>query len=103
MNTKTYYDGLLNEVLAAGQSPELAYQARTRLRRAVLALQRGPNGATSVPPVAASLEVAQLTRSLEDRVLHLCQPSEALDARWRDAWHGVSADIRRLQRLVAAG
>jgi hypothetical protein len=101
MDTKPYYARLLDEVLAAGETPELAYQARTRLRRAVLALQRGPNGDSSTPPAAASPAIAQITRSLEDLVLHICQPSEALDMRWREAWAMVAADIRELQRLVA--
>lgn len=102
MDTKPYYARLLREVLAAGDSAELAYQARTRLRRALLALERGPNGAESVPPVAASPDVARVVRRLETRVLHLCQPSEALDARWRAEWASVSEDVRALQGLVAA-
>jgi hypothetical protein len=63
--------------------------------------ERGHNGAESVPPVTASPEVAQLVRRLESRVLHLCQPSKALDARWRAEWASVSEDIRALQDLVA--
>src|SRR5947209_7777639 len=100
MDTSPYYTRLLSEVLAAGESAELAYQARTRLRRALLALQRGPNGDTSDPPVDRSRDIARITRRLEARVLHLCQPSEALDARWRDQWASVSDDVRALQRLV---
>lgn len=102
MDTKPYYARLLDEVLAAGETPELAYQARTRLRRAVLALQRGPIGDPSTPPAAASPAIARITRCLEDRVLHICQPSEALDMRWREAWAMVAADIRDLQRLIAS-
>jgi hypothetical protein len=101
MDTKPYYVRLLREVLVAGDSPELAYQARTRLRRALLALERGPNGDNSPSPAATSPEVARITRSLETRVLHLCQPSEALDARWREGWAAVSDDVRELERLVA--
>jgi hypothetical protein len=101
MDTKPYYARLLDEVLVAGESPNLAYQARTRLRRAILALQRGPNGHTSTPPVVASPAVAEITRRLEDRVLRLCQPSEALDMRWRDAWGTVADDITALKRLIA--
>lgn len=101
MNTKSYYTRLLREVLAAGSSHDHAYQARTRLRRALLALERGPRSEKSLPPVARSWEVARIARRLEDRVLHLCQPSEALDARWRKEWASVSEDVRELERLVA--
>jgi hypothetical protein len=101
MDTKPYYARLLDEVLVAGETPELAYQARARLRRAILALKRGPNGELSTPPIGASPAIARITRSLEDRVLRLCQPSEALDMRWREAWATVAADVRKLQRLIA--
>jgi hypothetical protein len=101
MDTKSYYSRLLDAVLVAGGSPELAYQARTRLRRALLALQRGPNGAFATPPAATSPVIADITRSLEDRLLHLCQPSEALDMRWREAWGLVAEDVVALKRLVA--
>jgi hypothetical protein len=67
----------------------------------ILALRRDPNGVGSTPPVAASPAIAQITGSLEDRVLHLCQPSEALDMRWREAWAIVAGDIRTLERLIA--
>jgi hypothetical protein len=100
MDTKPYYIRLLSEVIAAGDSVDLAYQARTRLRRALLALERGRNGDTSVAPAAASEDVARIARQLEARVLRLCQPSEALDARWRSEWAAVSDDVRTLQRLV---
>src|SRR4051812_21185949 len=100
MDTKSYYARLLDEVLVAGESPELAYQARTRLRRAILALRRGPHGYASPPPVAQSPTIAEITRRLEDRVHHLCQPSEALDARWRDAWGMVAADVDALRSLI---
>jgi hypothetical protein len=100
MDTRPYYARLLDEVLVAGESPELAYQARTRLRRAILALRRGPNDGSSKPPVAESHAIAEITRRLEDRVLNLCQPSEALDTRWRQAWDTVARDIRALKHLV---
>jgi hypothetical protein len=102
MDTRSYYVKLLSEVLVAGDSPDLAYQARTRLRQALLALERGPYGEELPSPAAISPEVARITRRLETCVLHLCQPSEALDARWRKEWAAVSADVRQLERLVAA-
>jgi hypothetical protein len=97
---KPYYDQLLSEVLEAGESAELAYQARTRLRRALLALERGRHGDTSVPPAESSAAIARVARRLEGRVLALCQPSEALDQRWRREWASVSEDVRTLQSLV---
>jgi hypothetical protein len=97
---KAYYTRLLSEVIAAGDSVDLAYQARTRLRRALLALERGKHGDSSVAPAAASEDVARIARQLETRVLRLCQPSEALDARWRREWATVSEEVRTLQRLI---
>lgn len=98
MDTERYYLSLLDAVKEAGRDPRLAYLARSRLRRAIVALQCGRRGVQDPPPLmAASAEVRDLVRDLEMRVKVLCQPSEALDVGWRQDWEGVLADVGRLE------
>jgi hypothetical protein len=40
----------------------------------------------------------RLYRSAE----RLCQPSEALDARWQDGWKTVQADLEELEHYMRA-
>lgn len=103
--TKLHCLRLLDAVQQAGDSPELAYLARTRLRRALIALERGPRvSGRLVPdaPTCTSPEIASCVRRLDQLVMHLCQPSEALDQRWRSEWSTVSSEIHKLRALLLA-
>lgn len=102
MDTNSHYERLLLDVLDSVNDPELAYQSRARLRRALLALRRGPNGLNLVPPATRSALVAAVVERLEQRVLSLAQPSESLDMRWRNEWAAVSSDIAELRQAIAA-
>ena len=102
MTTQQYCSKLLNEVEAAGRDPRLAYLVRTRLRRALIALERGRSDQPGAGVLEdAPRELQQLTRDLAVRVVSLCQPSESLDLRWKRDWQGVLADVSRLQGWLA--
>jgi hypothetical protein len=103
----SYYRQLLDAVRRAGRVPEEAYMARTRLRRALVALDRGhyrdSARVESGPLRDAPPEIKQLAGALAHQAVTLCQPSEALDVRWRRDWSSVLDGIDQLDRwLVAA-
>jgi hypothetical protein len=101
MDSKQHCLGLLRAVRQAGQSPEDAYLVRTRLRRALVGMRRGayPSQRSS-GPASEDPAIARLVRTLDQRVAHLCQPSEALDLRWKQEWAGVATDLEKLERLL---
>jgi hypothetical protein len=102
MDTEHYYLSLLRAVKEAGQDARLAYLVRSRLRRALLALERGRRGTDAPAPLAdAPDEIRELVKDLRARVVALCQPSEALDAGWREEWHIVVTDVERLETWLA--
>jgi hypothetical protein len=103
MNTERYCLSLLDAVKEAGRDPRLAYLVRSRLRRALITLERGRRGADEAAPLAtAPAEIRDLVNSLRVRVAALCQPSEALDVGWRQEWVMVVSDVERLERWVVA-
>jgi hypothetical protein len=102
MTTQQYCSKLLDEVEAAGRDPRTAYLVRTRLRRALVALERGRSDQPGTGLLEdAPRELQQLTRDLAVRVVSLCQPSESLDLRWKRDWQGVLTDVSRLQSWLA--
>ncbi|MDQ3677564.1 MAG: hypothetical protein M3401_12310 [Actinomycetota bacterium] len=107
MSDTAYYRQLLEAVRRAGRNPDEAYMARTRLRRALVALERGRKtesvAATSAPLRTAPPEIADLVTRLGYEAVTLCQPSEALDVRWRRDWSSILDGVDQLDRwLVAA-
>jgi hypothetical protein len=102
MSTERYYLSLLDAVKEAGRDPRMAYLVRSRLRRALVALERGRRGADEHAPLAtAPTDIRELVSDLRVRVTALCQPSEALDAGWRQEWGRVLGDVERLESWVA--
>jgi hypothetical protein len=101
VDTNSHYERLLLDALDSVDDPELAYQSRARLRRALLALKRGPNGINGIPPASRSATVSAIVERLEERVLSLAQPSESLDMRWRNDWAAVSSDIAELRQAIS--
>ena len=100
MATNEYYLRLLRTVRDAGELPELAYQARTRLRRALLALERGRRGDPEPGPMGGSEQIKSVVLRLQQQALHICQPSEALDLRWRREWADVRRQLQELESLL---
>lgn len=95
--------------------PELAYAARTRLQRAILACTRlvarraGLReplypGRYDVPPSAPPelRRICEINNRLLDRSQAICQPSEPLDDRWSDGWSEILAQLDELERSLAA-
>lgn len=89
---------LVREARAAGEDPASAYVVRTRLERVLVAI------ASCVPalppePAAGGEDVGLIAdcSHLRAAVGSLCQPSEALDARWREGWQAVSEILVRMQ------
>ncbi len=101
MSTNLHYERLLLDALESLTDPELAYQSRARLRRALLAIRRGPNGNDVLPPATRSAWVNVIVERLERKVLSLSQPSESLDSRWRNEWTAVTSDIAELRQAIA--
>jgi hypothetical protein len=102
MTTQEYCVRLLDEVDAAGHDPELAYLVRTRLRRALVALQRGRSDGGGGVTATAPPQIRRLMDDLGARVLTLCQPSEALDVRWKREWRDVLSGVAQLREWVSS-
>jgi hypothetical protein len=99
-------------VRAAARDPEAAYLIRTRLRRAVLASHRAVAAQCGVRPPQypgylelpkADSQAREVLRSA-NRVLaiseRLCQPSEALDIRWRTGWSQLDSALVDLESAL---
>lgn len=98
MTTQQYCLKLLDQVEQAGRDPELAYLVRTRLRRALVALERGRSDSDKGGILdQAPTDLQDLAKDLASRALWLCQPSEALDVRWKREWRDVLSDMARLR------
>ena len=102
MTTRDYCEKLLEEVEAAGRDPNLAYLVRTRLRRALVALERGRVEDSGGLLNDAPEDVRALTKQLGSSIAWLCQPSEALDVRWGREWRSVLEDVDHLRQWVRA-
>lgn len=103
MTTREYCLSLLDKVDEAGRDPKLAYLVRTRLRRAVIGLERGRREEPDVPPLQQAPQgIRELTTDLTARVIWLCQPSEALDVRWKREWDDVLDGVARLRHWLGA-
>lgn len=100
MTTQAYCQRLLNEVERAGGDPQLAYLVRTRLRRALLALERGRRESPGGLLADAPPEIRRLTTRLGSRVTSLCQPSEALDVRWKREWSDLLEEVEHLRQWI---
>ena len=98
------------KVRAVAQQREVAYVARSRLGRLVLALAQVVSRAANVPaldrpgrlrvPEAASVEIRNLVRicnRLTETARTLVQPSEPLDERWQRGWSEVISELDRIE------
>jgi hypothetical protein len=90
---------LLRAIHDASDDPEKAYLVRSRLRRALIALNRGFYNDRRTAALAPDLQDA--VRRIEQGALRLCQPSEALDLRWKRDWAALSQELRELETRLA--
>jgi hypothetical protein len=104
---------LIESARASAREPESAYVLRTRLKRSLLGVgQLAAKRAGVAGPVMpedigrmslrdpASSHVLSICVSLLAKTRSLCQPSEALDSRWRLGWVAVHEDLDRLERSL---
>ena len=92
-----------------------AYASRTRLKRSVVSVGQLAAARVGIPgpvmpedvndlqvkdPVCA--EILHICTSLMSKAKTLCQPSEALDTRWRSGWNAVCYELDVLERALIA-
>lgn len=100
----------LDAVRRAAEDPSAAYLIRSRLRRALLGCARQVAEAQGLQkPVLPGqwvladtaspqlTEIVAICRSVHQRSLALCAPSESFDVRWEDGWRALSAELDSLQ------
>lgn len=105
----------ISQVRELAGNPELAYAARTRLLRAVLACTRlvsraaglsepqFPGRYTIREDAPAELRrICEITNQLLDTSRAICQPSEPLDDRWSKGWSEILANLDELERRISA-
>lgn len=105
----------IQQVREIARDPELAYPARTRLHRAILACTRLVASETGLPeplfPGRYELpevvpdhlrRVCEIANHLLDRSRSLSQPSEPQDDRWFEGWSEVLGYLDDLERSVSA-
>jgi len=99
----------------SARDPESAYVLRTRLNRSLLAVARLAASQAGVarpimPDDIATLaaedpwasQTLRICASLVAKTHSLCQPSEALDSRWRSGWPAIDDDLRLLEVSLQA-
>ncbi len=104
---------LISSAKASTREPESAYALRTRLKRTLLgAGQLAAEYAGVVGPLMPEdvqrvhienqtlSEILSVCVSLLGKTRALCQPSEALDSRWRLGWVGVCQDLDLLEKQL---
>ena len=103
----------IQQVRALTNVPELAYAARTRLHRAILACTRLVARRVGLIeprypdrydiPSDAPFElrrICEITNRLIDRSQSMCQPSEPLDERWSHGWSEIVAQLDELEQSL---
>jgi hypothetical protein len=103
----------INRALELVAEPELAYAARSRLQRAVLACTRYVAREAGLPepmfpgryemPLSFPerfREICEVANRLLDRTQAICQPSEPLDERWAQGRVEVIAGLQLLRELL---
>jgi hypothetical protein len=104
----------IEQVRALAREPDLAYAARTRLQRAVLACIRLAAREKGLPEPeypgryevdgSDRVELQAFCRTCNlilDRSKFVGQPSEPLDDRWRDAWGEVLELLDELEARLS--
>lgn len=110
MNNRELCIRRIDGVRALAGDPELAYAARTRLHRAILACTRlvasraelqaplYPGKYDVAPDASPELKrLCETSNRLVERSRIIGQPSEPLDGRWSDAWSELLAELDELE------
>jgi hypothetical protein len=112
-NTRARCLKQLEAVRQAADDTDAAYLMRTRLRRALLTTARhvaevdgayAPEmpGIYEVRPDMStlSIELVETCNRIYADSEALCQPSEALDMRWKNGWRAIQSDLAKLEALL---
>ena len=99
------------KVRAVAQQEEVAYVARSRIGRLVLALAQLASRIADIPipdrlgrlwvPKDAPVDVqilVEICNRLTDTTKTLVQPSEPLDKRWQSGWSDLMTNLDRIER-----
>lgn len=112
MSTPSQCLSQIEAVKRAAEDPRSAYLIRTRLKRSLLSTMRmvAANAGSEIPsfPTLAKFTSGdkdnENVRLLCNRILlsteRLCQPSEALDVRWREGWKELSLLLGELEGQI---
>lgn len=105
---------LIRAARASATDPESAYVLRNRILRAVLAAchmcaERVGQVAPYTPQQITGLKidsdpeatVISAANQVMSMARHLCQPSEALDTRWRSGWEEMAPALEQLEAMVS--
>lgn len=105
--------GLIASAKASAREPESAYVLRTRLKRTLLGVGQlaaeyagvaGPLMPDDIQRISTkhplSSKILRTCVSLLGKTRALCQPSEALDSRWRSGWQAVCEDLDMLEHTL---
>jgi hypothetical protein len=114
MHSKADCLSLIAKVRSNVAEPESAYLLRTRIKRSILSAARlaAEQLGTEAPILPEAIDSPIGTAGKPGTVLascnrlivqtrELCQPSEALDSRWRQGWHEVLEELGTLERALA--
>lgn len=101
---------LIESIRASAADPESAYALRTRLGRTILAAGHiaAKRAGLSLPSVPSDIVGLTSQDQLSQEILlscnrlaslssALCQPSEALDSRWKRGWSRLLPELRTLE------
>ena len=113
MSSTTLCRARIQQVRALAADPEVAYAARTRLHRAILACARLVAQEVGLPkpqfpvryciPTNTSRDlqrICDITNQLLDRAKSICQPSEPLDDRWSQGWSEILNRLDELEKCL---
>ncbi len=113
MHTKKECLELIEAVRDIASEPDSAYLLRTRVKRALLSISRLVAYHTgvetprlpktmSLPDQAplSSRNLVALCNGLLSSTRKLCQPSEALDTRWKEGWATVIAELADIEKQL---
>lgn len=105
----------IQQVREIAGDPELAYAARTRLHRVIIASTRLVASEVGLPePLFPGRyeapknspdhlrRVCQVTNHLLDRSRSMGQPSEPLDDRWSEGWSEILGHLDELEHCLSA-
>lgn len=104
---------LIAQTLNSAPNPESAYVLRARLHRSLLLIGRWAAGELNceLPVFPDDLKRLSVNDTEASRIVMLCndvlaqsktlcQPSEALEDRWKNGWNKVAVNLMALERAL---